>query len=478
MKRVLAQFVVGVLGGTLVALGLVFSAVYAYDRAAQAVWDQIRTPRTPLAPVAKPVPGPRPVPAPPPGPLSGLVVYLSAGHGVLLHRQHHDGDPIAWGTQRASSHGMLEDHWTARFVADDLAPVLEAAGATVIALRERDRNPVATILDDSDPDAFATFGHDGVRNSSLAEGDHDVRLPAGGAATWRYTVPADGQYYVYTRWVASEDQDPQAIYTVVVGDDVREHVVDQTDHGGHWWPLGDFCVPAGTEIEVVLTGSGESPLSADAVRIGGGTFGIVIPWNFAYTEKLYADVAMPHQLERLGAAPWLESYECGNPVSDMRLRPHWVNWAAPVGEDAVYLSIHTNAAPYGRAKGLTGFFGVESSPPTAPDQESIRLTEILVDHLWKTVHAHDPGYDNRGVKPGDYSEVSPLHNTVTASLLEMGFHTDADDARRMQTAKFRRDAADGITSGLAEWYDGVPERHARVRTPADRAPAAVWAKAE
>jgi N-acetylmuramoyl-L-alanine amidase len=476
MRRFVVLFVVGFLGGLVFATAAVVGGAYAYRAGAELVWSMIRAPRPPRDLAQPPVAGPRPVPDPPKGPLSGLVVYLSAGHGVLLHRQHHDGEPIAWGTQRSPRYGVLEDVWTARFVADDLAPALEEAGATVIALRERDRNPVAAVIDDADYSAFGTHGYDGLRADEGAVGGFDVRLPAGGSAVWRYTVPADGQYYVYTQWVEDGDQDPQAIYTVTVGDDVREHVVDQTEHGGHWWPLGDFCVPAGTPIEVTLTGSGEHPLSADAVRVGGGTFGILIPWNYAYTTKPYADVAMPHQLERLGAPEWIDTYECGNPVSDMRLRPHWVNWASPLHEDAVYLSIHTNAAPYGRARGLTGFYGVESSPPTPPDPDSVRLTEILVDNLWRTVHAKDAGYENDGVKPGDYSEVSPVHNHLASALLEMGFHTDPDDARRLQTAKYRRDAAAGIVAGLAQWH--ASDRAERVRTERDRGQGSVWATAE
>lgn len=478
MRRFLRLFVSGFVGGTVAAVVAIAVGGYLYHVAAELVWSYLRSPRPALPPTVVPQAGPRPVPDPPAGPLSGLVVYLSAGHGVLLHRKNYDGEPISWGTQRAARYGVLEDNWTTSFVAENLAPALEAAGATVIALRERDRNGQAWIVDDGDTEGFATFGFDGVRNSPLAHADHDVRLPAGGSASWRLRVPADGHYYLYTRWVAAADQDPQAIYTVVAGSEVQEWVVDQRDHGGHWWPLGNFCLLAGQQVEVVLTGSGEFPLSADAVRMGGGTFGIVLPWNLAYTEKLYADVAMPHQLERLGAAPWLETYECGNPVSDQRLRPHWVNWASPPDERAIYLSIHTNAAPFGRAKGLTGFYGIESSPPIAADPESIRLTQTLVDHLWRVVHANDPGYENRGIKAGDYSEVSPLHNALTSSLLEMAFHTDPDDARRLLSPRFRRDAAQGITEGLAEWYDQPPELLFRVRTPADRSPAASWAKAE
>jgi hypothetical protein len=462
MRRFLVLFVVGFVLGTVVAGSA--AAVYVVWRFAPRAHH--------VAPRGGPDVGPRPLPPAPEGPLAGLVVYLSAGHGVLLQRQHHDGDPIAWGTQRGTTHGVIEDYWTQGFVTDWLAPSLEDAGATVIALRERDKSPVAYVVDETDP-TFAAYGVSEYVDEPLAQGGHAWRLDPGGSADWKVTAPDDGDWYLYARWVEADDQDQQAIYTVTAGDEVREIVVDQTEHGGHWYPLGNFCLRGGTEVEVTLTGSGFDPLSADAIRIGGGTHKELLPWNFAVVSKPNWEVAFPHQLELLGGPPWIEDYECGNPVSDMRLRPHWCNWASPVDEDAMYLSIHTNATPFGRAKGLTSFYGVESTPPTPPDPESVRLAELLEKGVYGSVHAHDPGYETRGVKPGDYSEISPLHNTLPSALLEMAFHTDADDARRLLTSQFKRDAAQGITDAIAQWYHSRPTDRKR-RTEADRARGSAW----
>ena len=56
-----------------------------------------------------------------------------------------------------------------------------------------------------------------------------------------------------------------------------------------------------------------------------------------------------------------------NAVSDMRLRPHWATWAAAADPEAAYLSIHTNATPFGRADGLTVFYGIDRNPRTPAD---------------------------------------------------------------------------------------------------------------
>lgn len=396
-----------------------------------------------------PDPGPRPLPDLPTGPLSGLTVYLSAGHGLLLHRKDHDGDPIAWGTQRDRSHGMIEDEWTARFVREELAPELEAAGATVIALRERDTHPDAVVVEEP-AGVVGALGE--VPEPSAESGSH-LRLLPGGGATWEVPAVEPGHWYVYARWVEAPDQDRHATYTVVTGDVVREVVIDQTVHGGTWFPLGDVCLDSTEPITVYLTGSGEGRLSADAVRVGGGTFHVVLPWNLELRSAPYSEVAMAHQLERLGGPDGLDIYDCGSAVSDMRLRAHWASSVWPPGEEAVYLSIHTNA---GGGRGLTVFYGVDTQPPTQTRPESRRLAKLLEDGVVDAVRERDPEYRTMGTRPGDYSEISPVHDALPSALLEMGFHDDRVDAARLQTVAFRQDAARGIVDGLIAWRAGEP----------------------
>lgn len=445
MKRAALGFVAGALCAAALVGGV------AAGRWAWARWHPVARP----VPWTDPAPGPRPGGEPTQGPLTGLVVYLSAGHGALLHRVNHDGEPISFGRQRDRSYGMIEDDWTAAFVAEWLAPELERLGATVLALRERDRNPVAQVVDDAPP-AFGATGVLGEVPQAGAWQGTQHRLLPGGSAVWRATVPSDGHWYVYGWWASAPDQDPRATYTTTVAGEGRDVLVDQRAHGGHWWPLWDGCVPGGSELEVVLTGSGEGRVAADAIRLGGGTFHLVLPWSQELRSLPYAEVAMAHQLDRLGDPFDQAQYACGATVSDMRLRSWWSSAVHPPTEEAVYLSIHTNASPVGRARGLTVFYGVDGTPPTQTDPESARLAQLLEDHLWSTVAAHDRGYETRGTRMGDYSEISPIHNALPSVLLEMGFHDDAQDAARLQTPQFQRDAAVGIGRALEAWRAGVP----------------------
>lgn len=380
-------------------------------------------------------------------PLDGLVIYLSAGHGWLLHREHHDGEPIQWGLQRDEHNGLTEDIYTARFVADVLAPRLTDAGATVLALRERDRNPEMVVVDDLGP-GFAAVGESEWVADPDAQDGGAWQLDAGGSATWRLQVPQDGRWLLYTRWVEDSQLDAQAIYTVIAGDVVAEEVVDQRTHGGHWWPLLDACLPGGTEVEVTLTGSGAAGLSADAVRLGGGTWIGAPPTDWQVREHPMWEMSFQEQVDHMGAPTWLSSYACGNPVSDMRLRPHWASWASPEGEESLYLSIHTNG---GGGEGLLVFSGIDGNPPTPSRPGSDALAAALESSVLQAVRTVDATYRTKGWKPGDYSEISPVHNTLPAALVELAFHDNARDAARLKRPDVQAAAADGLVEGIRRW---------------------------
>ena len=438
--------ILAVLLGSTVLLGGVIAAIVA----AIALWPRPPTDglwpvlASDLDPVRRPVPEPH-------GPFAGLVIYVSAGHGYLLHREHHDGRPIQWGLQRDALYGIIEDVYTAAFVADELAPRLEEAGATVIALRERDRNPTALISDDDA--SFQVAGASEIRADVLAQGGYAYRLHPGGTATWALTVPEDGEWYVYTRWLEDDDQDAQAVYTVHVDDRVVEEVVDQRVHGGHWWKLFDGCLQAGTVVEVTLRGSGGAPLSADAVRLGGGTLRFVPEPDLVLREHKAFDVSFAHQADWLGSPEDVPQYTCGNPRSDMRMRPHWVDWASPPDEDAIYISIHTNG---GRGQGAIVFAGIDSTPPTPPRDGSEALAAAVEAHLLAAGRTVDPTYKSKGWMWGDYSEISPVHNPLPAVLVELAFHDNPKDAKRLRDPRMQGAMAQGIADGVVAWRQTTP----------------------
>ena len=160
-------------------------------------------------------------------------------------------------------------------------------------------------------------------------------------------------------------------------------------------------------------------------------------------------MSFQESLDHIGGPQELGVYTCGNPVSDMRLRPHWVSWAHPDGEPAIYLSVHTNG---GGGQGLLVFSGIDGNPRTPSREGSDELAEALEDEVLHAVTEVDPSYRSQGWWPGDYSEISPLHNELPAVLVELAFHDHPRDASRLRQGTFQRAAAEGLVAGVVRWW--------------------------
>ncbi|MFM2162546.1 MAG: hypothetical protein RLZZ383_2058 [Pseudomonadota bacterium] len=399
-------------------------------------------------------------------PLEGLTIYLSPGHGKLLDRED-DGRPTRWRWQRNPTNGMREDEWTRAYCADHLVPALEAAGARVISLRELDPHLESVEVEDADP-GFTTYGTAQVLDEAAAsEGRHAV-LAADAQASWTLTLPQDGRWRLVTRWVSASDRDREARYAVELPDgEVVEVTVDQTVHGGHVMPLTWVDGLAGDTVTVVLDGSGAGTLSADMVRLGGGTYRPVAP-GIDDTEVLpWSDISVVDQLDHTGGPRGLFRYADGRPMSDPKSRATWTNWASPPGEDNIFLSVHTNAMPRPSAGrgGTWVFYGMNNNPPRPPRPRSIRLAQSVVDALWPALRAVDPEWPTIAPKDGAFTEISTRENELDGILIEVGFHDHEVDAEKMNDALFRDAFTQGFVEGIVRWRAAEQARAAEAPLP-------------
>jgi N-acetylmuramoyl-L-alanine amidase len=393
-----------------------------------------------LAAYADPVAGPVVVHEPT-GPLAGMVVYLSAGHGLLVQHDARDKSPaLTW--QRDARYGMREDEWTSDFVIDHLAPTLEAAGATVLTLRERDRAEVGAWVDDDDA-RFKVKGAAGFEPHPLAWGPGAQHLDEAARATWTLPPMPPGTYRVYARWLAGPDRAPKARYTVTGADGQHVWTVDQRAHGGVWWPIGEVTVTEAVGAVITLDGDG-GRLSADAVRIGGG---LVAPHAKVEHVPLH-QVAPIERHASLGGPFDLLWLDHGGEISDVRYRARWASWLSPAPEEAVYLSIHTNA---GRGRGTEVYAGVESNPPLPTPAASAALARALVDSVRTTTRALNPSWIVEPPHRGDFSEISPKWQQLPSALIEVGFHDSPADVKWLLREDFRQAFADGLRDGLVAW---------------------------
>jgi len=381
------------------------------------------------------------------GVLSGLVVYLSAGHGYVIHR-------LGEGWQRPEVHGVLEDTWTAHLVSHDLVPALERAGAQVLTVRERDPNPQAVVLDFDAAELQRPITT--VQPAPRAPGLRPVALlRPDGQARWRLRAPGAGRWQLYASWVAASDRDPRATYTVRHPGGVQRTTVDQRRHGGEWWPLAAVELGAEDEVEVVLAGSGGGTLAAGAVRIGGGTVEVTDPRDGSRIERRAWELAAVHLLPGLGAPGSVWDRPGKGFAGDATARARWAAWSHPAGEEAVYLSIHTDAGGGAGTAAVVRWPCVGGDCPVEVGRSRAladAVREGLVGAVRETVQ---PRWPDRGTVRDQLAELSDEWNDeIPAVLLEVGFHDRPEEARLLVDSGFRAAVSDGIVAGLARWRLG------------------------
>jgi N-acetylmuramoyl-L-alanine amidase len=412
----------------------------------------------PVDPIEAPPPEPPPPTLPPlpalapAGPLTGLIVVLSPGHGRLVQRSEDTRQrPLTWDWQRDTRHGLREDEWTAALCADELTPALEALGATVIPLRQPDRHADGLRVDDRGSAFTPGLG------AALRDEDTLLAAPPGGEAwsTWRVVAPSAGAWRLTTRWTADPGHDRSATYVVASSASQRRVDVDQTRHGGAWWPLATLTLAAGEEVVVTLRTDGVA--SADGVQLGGGTFAPFVPELGGLAPAPWFEVAAVHQLPQLGGPESLLRLDDGNLISDMRFRARWTSWLTAPDDDVVFVSLHTNA---GGGRGTMLFYGVDSdtSPSTPARAADIALAGQLHLALKQRLPEAAPGWRVNAPRPGNYSEISPFWNDAPGVILEAGFHTRAEEARRLTDPTFRAALVTAVSEGITAWRSDPASR--------------------
>nr|MBA2319862.1 N-acetylmuramoyl-L-alanine amidase [Deltaproteobacteria bacterium] len=310
-------------------------------------------------------------------------------------------------------------------------------------------------VDDGDA-GFSVEGGATWAGAALAWGPGALELDDTARATWALPTSHTGTRRVYARWVAGPDRASEARYTVTSASGTDIWTVDQRHHGGVWWPLGEVTLAEGDTARVTLDGAG-GRLSADAVRIGGGSFSP----GPTYEVAPISEVAPIHRQATLGGPAELLWLDDGTESSDIRFRARWASWLSPPPEEAIYLAIHTNA---GRGRGSEVYAGVETNPPMSALPESLSLAASVIGALPGRLEAVVPGWPIDPVGLGNFSEVSPRWQRLPAVLVEVGFHDHPTDARWLKDATFRAAYAEALVDGVIDW------RRGGVAAPADFLP--------
>ena len=243
-------------------------------------------------------------------PLSTITKGMEGDNVALWHshgRYYKPGND-AWYWQRPFLFQAIEDTYTLGFILPYAVPMLENAGAYVWLPRERDINPNEVIVDNDQPEEggvlysqntyFETNGHqkwqtgDGEgfiydlpdfrdTENPFENGTYRmVKTTKSGSpstASWVADIPESREYAIYVSYKSLPNSAEDARYTINYDGGSEDILVNQKMGGGTWIYLGTYPLAEGYDPEnptVVLTSKsekgGETVVTADAVKIGGG----------------------------------------------------------------------------------------------------------------------------------------------------------------------------------------------------------------
>lgn len=403
------------------------------------------------------------------GALSGKALYLSQCHGFQWSKGVN-----GFTTQRGNLFDTVEDFHNPEGMNFFLSVYLENAGGAVFTTKERDHNSAWAIVDDGDPqyveigDTF-TDGPEGYLHDEFwGYGENPFsfgttrRFLGGGdrSASWTLVAPSTGQYALYVSWDSAADQSHAAHYRVTWAGGVLERTFDQTVHGSTWQYFDTLPVQRGDEVHVELLGDTSDAtewLSADAVRLGGGT-GVISRVDERTGRPRWEEAAVL-ATQYNGAPPSVyDPYSDGYNGSDPATRSRWAAWEHPEGEDALYLSWHSNATASGTARGTVTYIYEGSQGPAVTGSEDLAWAVqdemvLAFQTLWEA------DWQDRGVKRAAFAEVNPGNNReMPAALIELAFHDNEIDVEYLKHPLFRLDASRAMYRGIVNYFaarDGI-----------------------
>ena len=407
----------------------------------------------------------------PEGSLTGRIVFASGGHGWTWHTT-----TSLFYTQRPLTHGLVEDMGNVdqnTLFVDDVF----RAGATVVPLRPVGVQPVERVLDNSSPLVrFQGPWHDST--STLYFGTSYDPVPYRFAiatledsATARFTptFPKADIYPVYV-WARDGADRVLQTYRVAHAGGVTEVQVDHRMVGKGWVYIGEYFFNQGRSGFVEVTSRVDDPaladgrhvVVADAVRFGngmgdvnrgGGTSG----WPREQEPASYwAERALGQ-----GVAPLFDAVEgsgdqANNVGTPPRMSAHMNRETSGTFFDRIYHGFHSNASG---GRGVVGLFNQDAE--FRPDMQvewaekvarsinrEMAAPGLLTDGMsWTERRRLTDSHINFGEIRRDY-----LNNEMTATISEVAFHDNADDAQLLRSPKIRMAFARAVYRAVGEFF--------------------------
>jgi N-acetylmuramoyl-L-alanine amidase len=187
---------------------------------------------------------------------------------------------------------------------------------------------------------------------------------------------------------------------------------------------------------------------AEAIRLRGAATGVPhepsgLPWE-SIAARYFIENWRPESPELWNTKP--ESIDPQRErFQDIRSRPLYAN---DIGADAV-IHIHTNASTPG-ATGARVFVH-----PGRP--EDFKLAQLALCGMSESIHS-DPRYADYYIPRDPSSQGGKGENflaKVPSMIVEVGFHTNVDDAKALQDPVFQKLSMKGVAKGLRLFKEGA-----------------------
>lgn len=448
-----------------------------------------------IEPVTVPLPNDVPAPAPPPsddplalmgptmqaaaqpsGALSGVTVYVSAGHGWT-------GGTSSWYLQRPVLLDMVEDYGNIDQL-NYFAHYAFNAGATVVPLRPVGWQPIEVVLDEDDPNVTYTttwststyFKH--YENGATVDGISYRHISAAPTETTtaRYTatLPVEGFYPVYTFVVASTNRVRQ-LYRIGHSGGVSEVVVDHREVGNGWIWLGNYHFEVGGPSYVEI--SNESPdtgvVIADAIRWGCG-MGTAQPSGpgtiSGYSrdeeaQRYWGETELGTNASGFDSGIWdLPGYSDGSDNVGAGARIAREMNQVPAGGvladrwKRIHLEFHTNAAS-GSARGQLCLITTSGATTYQSQFAQILADEVDADLLIADDEFEHAWFDRSSATyTSGYGAISTSNNSdeFDATIIELAFHDNQTDAELLRDPRVRAAMGRASVHGIIRFLNTLP----------------------
>ena len=418
--------------------------------------------------------------AQPDGGLAGKIVYVHGGHGYTADNTN-DG---SWSFQRGPTNGLIEDLGNQDQMTF-LVDYLFNAGATVVPLRPVGHQVNEVVMDNDDP-GVTFVGAWSNSTSTIYFGDAgdvpyryaSTSVTESAYARYRPTISEAGFYPIYS-WVrAGTDRAEDQLYRIHHSGGITEVTVNHREVGNGMVYLGTYYFDAGTEGYVDISNrsnSAGSVVIADMIRFGNGMGDIDrgdgvsglpredesglywVMWEVNHSQGISSNTYRATSIDRDAAVSFSPRYAA------------YMNQQAegPLS-DRVWVSFHSNASGGGisTTRGVLGLYnGNNYITSQTPNQF------LLADTLGKEVNddlvAQNGQYEYNWYDAGnnvtldrtdiEFGEINNnyINNEFDATIVEVAYHDNAQDAALMRDPKVRDAIARATYQGIVKYFRAV-----------------------